>query len=111
VIGVPTYGYEFRVRQLSGGYTYDLITAVNQDYALALASKKEVTPVRNSAGELSFSYWPESLGVSSNILWWSDAQAIKDKIDLAKRLGVRGVAIFKIDGGADPKLWEVLRGY
>ncbi len=38
-------------------------------------------------------------------VWWSDAVAIKDKVDLAKRLGIRGVSIFKIDGGADPAMW------
>ena len=45
-----------------------------------------------------------------NIVWWSDAQAIQQKIDLAKRLGVRGVAVFKLDGGQDPALWGVLKG-
>lgn len=45
----------------------------------------------------------------TNILVWSDARAMKDKIDLAKKLGIRGVSIFKIDGGADPGLWDLLK--
>ena len=44
-----------------------------------------------------------------NYITWSDAAAIKEKIDLARRLGVRGVAIFKIDGGEDPAMWSVLK--
>lgn len=44
-----------------------------------------------------------------NVVWWSDAKAIEDKVTLAQRLGVRGVAIFKIDGGEDVGLWDVLK--
>lgn len=44
-----------------------------------------------------------------NYLSWSDAQAVADKVALARKLGVRGVAVFKFDGGEDPGVWGVLR--
>ncbi|MBI4119438.1 MAG: peptidoglycan-binding protein [Parcubacteria group bacterium] len=47
--------------------------------------------------------------VPFNYLSWSDAQAIADKIALARKLGVRGVAVFKFDGGQDPNMWSVLK--
>ena len=42
-------------------------------------------------------------------MWWSDAKAIEDKVKLARKLGVRGVAVFKFDGGQDTGAWNVLR--
>lgn len=107
VIGVATYGYEYEFEPLKDeGFKYDLLWNFNPVYALDLASQLGIAPQRNSAGELSFTYATSS---ASHILWWSDSQAIKDKINLAKKLGVRGVAIFKIDGGADPALWDILK--
>ena len=137
-IGIATYGYEYRVTKLSEyGYRYDLEWALNPKYAIDLASSLGVTPRRNSANEMSFRYAPTStaeiakarendtesvpnstvaenmpgsnLSSPINIVWWSDALAIKDKVDLARKLGVRGVAIFKIDGGADPEMWNILK--
>ncbi|MDP3784783.1 MAG: glycosyl hydrolase family 18 protein [bacterium] len=145
VIGVATYGYEYEVKPLAQGYRYNLLWAFNPRYALELAGTLGITPERNLAGELSFSYASSSPPISAaasaavatdtalsnnvpiatttfsssattsvatvpfHILWWSDAVAIKDKVALAKKLGVRGVAVFKIDGGADPGIWEALR--
>ena len=45
-----------------------------------------------------------------NLLDWSDAQSVTDKIALAKALGVRGVALFEFDGGEDQAIWSVLQG-
>ncbi|MBI2120731.1 MAG: peptidoglycan-binding protein [Parcubacteria group bacterium] len=46
---------------------------------------------------------------SFNYMSWSDTQAVADKVALARKLGVRGVAVFKFDGGEDPGVWGVLR--
>lgn len=149
VVGVATYGYIYQVMPYAdgSGYRYDLLEAFNPTYATDLAKSLGITPARNAAGELSFTYVPTSLSsnglpsqaqlsayaptgtpssllaavgalaVAKNeskqspfyLLWWSDGKAIADKVALAKKLGVRGVAVFKMDGGEDQGMWTVLK--
>lgn len=138
VIGIPTYGYEYEMQPKITSYSYKMLWAFNPGYATDLAAQLELRARRNTAGEMSFTYLP-SLNVSVNTsetsvivpraptttvpgvaaailafqpiryVVWSDAGAIKQKVDIAKKLGVRGVAIFKIDGGEDPGIWSVLK--
>ncbi len=114
-IGIPTYGYEYEVTPLSnGGYEYDKLWAFNPRYALDISAQRNIPPTRNQAGELSLVYVATSTGAVSTttpfrIMWWSDAQAIADKVALAKKLGVRGVSVFKFDGGADPLMWSAFK--
>ncbi|MDB5266559.1 MAG: Copper amine oxidase-like protein [Parcubacteria group bacterium] len=119
ILGIPTYGYEYTITPGGvGGYTYERLWAFNPLYALQIAAPLNLMPTRTSSGELSFTFYPEASstpwnGVRSdlktNMLVWSDAYSIKQKVDLAKSLGLRGVAIFKIDGGMDPYAWNYLK--
>lgn len=147
-IGIATYGYIYQVMPYvdGSGYSYIKLEAFNPRYATELADKYDITPVRNRAGELSFTYVPKesttglpsqtalaklaprgtpsaflaafgarALAASKSeqapvtMLWWSDAKAIGEKVALAKKLGVRGVSVFKFDGGSDPGMWKVLK--
>ncbi len=42
-----------------------------------------------------------------NLVLWSDVKAIEDKFALVRELGLRGMAIFKIDAEEDPALWNI----
>ena len=44
-----------------------------------------------------------------NYITWSDPQAISDKVLLAHRLGVRGVAVFSLGGAEDQTMWNILK--
>ena len=140
LIGVPTYGYEYAVTAYEGKeYTYDILWTFNPRYATDIAAQHGIIPQRNSAGEMHFTYvadaptstTPVSLGPTSALLAalaasayadtyqshldfrlidWPDAQSMQQKVDLANKLGVRGISIFKLDGGQDPAIWSVLQG-
>lgn len=139
-IGVPTYGYEYDVTAYANNdYNYDIMWTFDPGYATQIEQQYHVTPTRNSADELELSYITTTstttMPVSTNInnaliaaaaasqyatqlnshmdfrlLDWPDATSIVDKADLAKSLGVRGIAMFKIDGGEDPGIWAAIQG-
>lgn len=137
LIGVPTYGYEYSVRAYANNdYMYDVLWVFNPGYATPIAAQYGITPERAYWGELAFSYVPlngtttpptaGSVGAlaaaaaasdlatlhNTNLTFryvvWPDEVSTQQKIDLAKRLGVRGISVFKFDGGQDPDIWRVL---
>ena len=140
MIGIPTYGYEYAVTAYAGNqYVYDILCTFNPLYAVQIAQQYGVTPSRAAWGEMQLSHIKDSGSSSPPVsggtysalaaaaaasqyatqgnthvdfryLVWPDAQAIAQKIALAKALGVRGVSIFKLDGGEDQGIWQVLEG-
>lgn len=121
VIGVPTYGYEydmFPANDGSGKMQYSNLWSFNPGYVNETAQKLGLSPARNSAGELSLVYPAVQsldpavpLPNATRVMTWSDAEAIRQKAELAEKLGVRGVAVFKIDGGQDAGIWNTLSAY
>jgi spore germination protein YaaH len=60
MLGVPTYGREWTLTVEPDWYKdYMSVGAINMPDALAIADEYEVTPGRNQAGEMSFTYFPE----------------------------------------------------
>jgi spore germination protein YaaH/peptidoglycan hydrolase-like protein with peptidoglycan-binding domain len=115
-IGVATYGYEYDMFKKNGRTEYSRLWSFNPGYATTTAEKVGVKPVRSISGELTLTFpaslSPEEIPLpnATRVLFWSDSGAVEEKVKLAKKLGVQGVAIFKIDGGEDEGIWKVLAG-
>ena len=123
-----------------GQYVYNILWTFNPLYATQIAQQYGVTPSRAAWGEMQLSYISNANATTTpstslnpfaalataaaastyasstnshfdfRYLVWPDAQSIAQKVMLAQSLGVRGVAIFKLDGGEDPGIWQVLQG-
>ncbi len=140
VLGVATYGYEYKVTPKGGGsFEYQSLWAFNPNYAIDIAKKLGITPHRTSANEIGFTYYPDQLSDTPvgdettktqqkptsgstpnlgsqlsgnkpfNYVTWSDAIAIKEKVDQAREYGLRGVAVFSLGGAQDPAMWSILK--
>ncbi len=114
-LGVATYGYKYEIVPKDGTSTPSVprIGAMNYIYADELARSLQITPIRNQAGELSFTYSTTTVSSgmakqSTYLIWYSDSEAIKDKIKIAKLYKLGGIAIFKLDGAFDQKLFDAL---
>ena len=88
------------------GFTYDARllepAPVGTDSTLTQQTIVSTSVAENSGSDVM-------TGRPFNFLSWSDAKAIANKVEIAHRLGVRGIAVFKFDGGEDPGMWAVLK--
>lgn len=114
-IGVATYGYEYDVFLKNGNtrMTYSRLWSFNPGYATKTAATIGIEPVRDISGELTLTFpasqSPEEIPLpnATRFLTWGDAGSVKEKVELAKKLGLQGISLFKIDGGEDADLWKV----
>lgn len=79
----------------------------SQSTLSALAPSGTATSNLAALGALAYSK-QQGKQAPVTYLTWSDAQAILDKARLAQRMGVAGIAIFKLDGSEDPNMWSML---
>ncbi|MEN9647238.1 MAG: hypothetical protein RLY57_42 [Candidatus Parcubacteria bacterium] len=144
MLGVATYGREWEVSVSKNRFgNYASLWTVTHEYSMDFADQVGIEPLRNSAGELSYSYFATSSPYGNmlknykvprntpdaqkaalqalayanktgntafvNVVSWSDAEAIREKLYIAEDLGLRGISIFKVDGTEDETLWDTLR--
>ncbi len=66
MIGVPTYGYEYQVTAYANNqYLYDILWTFDPKYATQIEAQYGVTPTRNTQGELTLTYVPNSNATST----------------------------------------------
>jgi spore germination protein YaaH len=134
MLGAPTYGYEWQVTWANGFTYYERLRSHTYVQAMARAKEKGVTPTRNNAGELSYTYTTDmyvpdvraglkfqatstqpaliadnyAKGLTTRFVSFPDAESATGLIALARELGIKGVVFFKFDGDQDPMLWSVM---
>jgi spore germination protein len=134
MLGIPTYGYEYEVSWNQGVTTYTRVRAFDYLDAMDRADWLGLTPTRDDADELSFTYASTTYLTEPPILVtdvlspieplalttinpnatttffvsFPDAQSILDEINIAKADGLRGAMLFKADGDIDPLTWQYM---
>jgi spore germination protein YaaH len=114
ILGVANFGYEYALSTTTSSSTvkYEKLRSVTYKDVSEILTRTNKKGERNSAGEFGLTYATSTLDNATSSLRFisfSDAYAIQDKIKLAKKYGLRGIMIFRIDGESDPKLWEILK--
>lgn len=106
--------YKSKIGRTAGGEA--TISYFPKDYALSKkiqkaekrAPKGTVKGFESAAKALKYAT-DKNQEVSVRFVTWSDAKAIEDKFDLVEKYGLRGTAIFKVDGEEDPKIWDLIK--
>ncbi|MFZ2187948.1 MAG: glycosyl hydrolase family 18 protein [Candidatus Moraniibacteriota bacterium] len=106
VMGVPTYGWEFSITKTNSGYHYERVRSVTYPQAMEEKTRNNALLERTAGGEPFFVYTAPD---GKHLVTFSDAKSIKQKIELAKNLSLKGVSLFKLDGQTDPALFSEIK--
>lgn len=106
--------YKSKIGRTAGGEA--TISYFPEDYALGKTIKKAVkkapkgTPKGFESAAQALKYATDkNTEVSVRFVTWSDAVAVKEKLSLVEKYGLKGTAIFKSDGEEDPKIWKLFK--
>ncbi|MFZ2593263.1 MAG: glycosyl hydrolase family 18 protein [Minisyncoccia bacterium] len=104
-LGIPTYGHAYKITKKGTGWSYERMRSLTYVQAMERARLYGGSPTRGASGELTFTYKiPTGEFAGEYLAVLSDAQAVRSKIELAERMGIRGVALFALYGENDPQL-------
>ncbi len=78
-------------------------------FSSSLTIPKDTTPGNKVAAQALAHADKTGEEVVINYAAYSDAEAIKQKLALAKEFDLKGIALFKIDGEEDKKIWSFLK--
>lgn len=106
ILGIPTYGWDTQYRKLkAGGYSYEVMKSMPFEDGMQIAKDNNVKPIRDSSGGLSFTYVKNG---TNRVVYLADATSVQYAYEEAKKRKIKGVTLFKIDGGEDPLIWNIL---